>query len=146
MTTTTDTAVTTQVYRVYIKASPERIWQAITDPAWTARYGYGGTVDYDLRPGGRYVAYTSEAMRATGAPDVAIDGEVVETDPPNRLVQTWRMVMDPQMQAEGFTFEIVVVDDGSTDGTAELMRGLVSSEVVSVRFRRNAVERWRHAV
>ena len=47
------------------------------DPAWTARYGYGGTVDYDLRPGGKYIAYTSEAMRQTGAPDVAIDGEAM---------------------------------------------------------------------
>jgi len=103
MTTSTETAITTQVYRVYIKAPPERIWQAITDPAWTARYGYGGTVDYDLRPGGMYIAYTSEEMRATGAPDVAIDGEVLEVDPPHRLVQTWRMVMDPQMESEGFT-------------------------------------------
>jgi uncharacterized protein YndB with AHSA1/START domain len=42
-------------------------------------------------------------MRATGAPDVAIDGQVLEADPPRRLVQTWRMVMDPQMESEGFT-------------------------------------------
>jgi dolichol-phosphate mannosyltransferase len=42
------------------------------------------------------------------------------------------------LRGEGFTFEIIVVDDGSSDGTAELMRTLVSSEVVSIRFRRNA--------
>ncbi len=110
MNASTETLQTTQVYRVYIKASPDRIWRAITDPSWTARYGYGGTVDYDLRPGGSHIAYTSEAMRATGAPDVAIDGEVVESDPPNKLVLTWRMVMDEAMAAEGFTrltYEIV---------------------------------------
>jgi uncharacterized protein YndB with AHSA1/START domain len=117
MSTSTETLQTTQVYRVYIKASPDRIWQAITDPAWTARYGYGGTVDYDLRPGGRHIAYTSEVMRAAGAPDVAIDGEVVESDPPNKLVVTWRMVMDETMAAEGFTrltYEIVAGQGGVT--------------------------------
>jgi uncharacterized protein YndB with AHSA1/START domain len=113
----TDIVPDTQVYRVYIKASPDRIWQAITDPSWTARYGYGGTVDYDLRPGGKHIAYTSEAMRATGAPDVAIDGEVIESDPPNKLVVTWRMVMDEAMAAEGFTrltYEIVEGQGGVT--------------------------------
>ena len=38
---------TTQVYRVYIKATPEAIWTAITSPEWTHRYGYGGYSDYD---------------------------------------------------------------------------------------------------
>jgi hypothetical protein len=42
MTTETDTMVTTQVYRVYIKATPQAIWDAITKPEWTDRYGYGG--------------------------------------------------------------------------------------------------------
>ena len=78
MTTVTETKTTTQVYRVYIKASPQTIWDAITKPEWTDRYGYGGRVEYDLRPGGAHRALTSEAMRCAGAPDVAVDGEVVE--------------------------------------------------------------------
>jgi uncharacterized protein YndB with AHSA1/START domain len=97
------TLTTTQVYRVYIKASPAAIWDAITKPEWTERYGYGGRAEFDLRPGGAYRGLTSEAMRAMGAPDVAVDGEVIEADPPRRLVQSWRMVMDPEMEAEGFT-------------------------------------------
>jgi uncharacterized protein YndB with AHSA1/START domain len=101
MTTMTETA--TQVYRVYIRTTPERIWDAITKPEWSARYGYGGTVDYDLRPGGQFKAYTSEEMRRHGAPDLAIDGEVIESDPPHRLVLSWRMVMDEGLAAEGFT-------------------------------------------
>jgi len=36
---------------VYIKATPEAIWDAITEPEWTERYGYGGRGEYDLRPG-----------------------------------------------------------------------------------------------
>jgi uncharacterized protein YndB with AHSA1/START domain len=108
---------TTQVYRVYIKATPQAIWDAITRPEWTERYGYGGRAEYDLRPGGAYRGPTSEAMRTMGAPDVAVDGEVIEADPPRRLVQTWRMVMDEAMAAEGFTrltYEIDEIKGGVT--------------------------------
>ena len=102
--TTTATAIgTTQVYRVYIKATPQAIWDAITKPEWTERYGYCGRATYDLRPGGAYTGSSTEAMRSMGAPDVAVDGEVIESDPPNKLVQTWRMVMDETMAAQGFT-------------------------------------------
>lgn len=109
MTTKTEPSTTTQVYRIYIKATPEAIWEAITRPEWTEKYLYESRVDYDLRPGGAYRAYPSDAMRAHGAelgytiPDVVADGEVIEADPPRRLVQTWRMLMDPGMAAEGFT-------------------------------------------
>ena len=41
--------------------------------------------------------------KALGAPDVVVDGEVLEANPPRKLVQTWRMVMDPGVAAEGFT-------------------------------------------
>ena len=106
---TTDTLTTTQVYRVYIKATPQAIWDAITDPAWTEKYGYTNRADYELRPGGAYRSYPSEAMKrgaeAAGIPmpDVVVDGEVLETDPPHRLVQTFRMLMAPEAAAEGFT-------------------------------------------
>jgi uncharacterized protein YndB with AHSA1/START domain len=117
MTTTTETTVTTQVYRVYIRATPEAIWDAITKPEWSQKYGYGGSVEYDLRPGGGFRALASEEMRAHGAPEVAVDGEVVEADPPRKLVQTWRMVMDDDMAAEGFTrltYEIAEGQGGVT--------------------------------
>ena len=109
MTTEADTMVATQVYRVYIKATPQAIWDAITKPEWTEKYGYGGRSEFDLRAGGDYRALASEAMKKAGAemgfptPDVVVDGEVIEADPPNRLVQTWRMLMDQEMAAEGFT-------------------------------------------
>jgi uncharacterized protein YndB with AHSA1/START domain len=102
MTTSTEVA-TTQVYRVWIKATPEQIWEAITSPEWAARYGYGGNVSYELEPGGKFVVGASPEFLAAGAPDVVVDGEVIEADPPRRLVQTWRMLMDPEMAAEGFT-------------------------------------------
>jgi uncharacterized protein YndB with AHSA1/START domain len=80
MTTITPTSVTTQVYQVYIKATPQAIWDAITKPEWTERYGYGVLAEYDLRPGGRFTAYSSEEMKKGGlamgfqTPDVAAEG------------------------------------------------------------------------
>ena len=94
---------TTQVYRVYIRATPQAIWDAITRPEWTEKYGYGGRADFDLRQGGQYRHFTSAEMRAHGAPEIAVDGEVIESDPPKRLVLSWRMAMDEATRAEGFT-------------------------------------------
>lgn len=118
MTTTNQTMVTTQVYRVHIKATPQAIWDAITKPEWTERYGYGGRGEYDLRPGGTYRGLTGEEMKKEGAargfqvPDVAVDGEVIEADPPRKLVLTWRMLMDPELAAEGFTRLTYEIEEG----------------------------------
>jgi uncharacterized protein YndB with AHSA1/START domain len=122
MTTTTDTR-TVQVYRVYIKATPQAIWEAITKPEWTQRYGYGGRAEFDLRPGGAFRARSTEAMTAEGAamgyevPDVIVDGEVVESDPPRRLVQTWRLLMDPGTAEEGFTRLTYEIEEGQGGAT-----------------------------
>ena len=79
MTTVNTTAGTTQVYRVHIRATPQAVWDAITKPEWTARYGYGGLGEYDLRPGGKYRAMASEEMKGAGqemgfpTPDVVVE-------------------------------------------------------------------------
>jgi uncharacterized protein YndB with AHSA1/START domain len=112
MATATETKVTTQVYRVYIKATPQAIWDAITKPEWTERYGYGARTEVDLRPGGAFRGLSSAAMRSHGAPEVVVDGQVIEADPPRKLVQTWRMAMDPQMAAEGFTRLTYEIEEG----------------------------------
>ena len=118
--TSTKSSTTTQVYRVYIKATPEAIWQAITDPEWTNRYGYTGYAHFDLRPGGAMQVVANEEFKANAAaagfpcPDVVVDGEVIEADPPHRLVTTWRLLMDPTIAGEGFTritYEIAPISD-----------------------------------
>jgi uncharacterized protein YndB with AHSA1/START domain len=113
---TTTTAVPTQVYRIYIKASAQAIWDAITKPEWTSRYGYRGLADYDLRPGGAFRScWSEELQRSHGVPEVAVDGEVIEADAPHKLVHTWRMAMNPELADEGFTrvtYEIVEGDGG----------------------------------
>jgi len=115
-----DTAQTTrtiQKYKVYIKATPQAIWDALTKAEWTEKYGYAPLVDYELRPGGKFRAYPNEGMKAFGMPDVIIDGEVLEANAPRKLAQTWRMLMDPGMAAEGFTrlaYEVEPVRGGVT--------------------------------
>lgn len=107
--TSTVQSTTTQVYRVYIKTTAQAIWDAITQPEWTNRYGYTGFVDYDLRPGGAYSVTANEDFKAAAKaggndiPDVIIEGEVLEADPPHKLVTTFRMLMDPEMAAEPVT-------------------------------------------
>lgn len=107
--TDTTSALTTQVYRVWIKASPERIWAAITDPEWNSRYAYQSPSHYELSKGGSFYATATKDMKDYAAangfevPDTILDGEVLEADPPRRLVQTWRMLMDPTCAAEPFT-------------------------------------------
>jgi uncharacterized protein YndB with AHSA1/START domain len=116
MTTATETTVTTQIYRVYIKATPEAIWDAITKPEWTERYGYGGRAQFDLRPGGAFKVIASSEMQTMGMPEVVVDGEVVEADPPRKLVQTWRALWSEEVAAEStrLTYDIEEDDGGVT--------------------------------
>jgi uncharacterized protein YndB with AHSA1/START domain len=116
MSTMAETKVTTQVYRVYIKATPQAIWDAITKPEWTQRYGYRGIAEYDLRPGGKYRALAPADMQAMGMPEVVVDGEVVEADPPRKLVQTWHPLWDEEIAAETsqVTYDIEEDDGGVT--------------------------------
>jgi uncharacterized protein YndB with AHSA1/START domain len=118
--TTETAALTTQVYRVWIKASPEKIWAAITDPEWNSRYAYAAPSHYELRKGGSYRALATQEMKDYGAangfevPDVIVDGEVLEAEPPRRLVQTWRMLMDPTTASEPYTTLTYLIEDSKT--------------------------------
>jgi uncharacterized protein YndB with AHSA1/START domain len=112
MTAAAETDVTTQVYQVFINATPQAIWDAITKPEWTQRYGYRGIVEYELRPGGSYRARATEEFQAMGMPEVVVDGEVIEADPPRRLVQSWRFLWDDEVKAEGPTRVTFEIDEG----------------------------------
>ena len=75
MTSTATAASTTgvvQINRIYIKASAQRIWDAITTPEWSEKYGYGGRVEYDLRPGGTFRSIADAAMQQAGMPEVVV--------------------------------------------------------------------------
>ena len=118
---------TTQVHRIWIKASPEKIWTAIVDPAWNERYGYAAPGYYELTPGGSYRSTPNDGMREFARqngftmPETIVDGEVIEADPPHRLVQTWRLLMDPTTAAEPFSQVTYLIEESKRQpGTCKL--------------------------
>src|SRR6478752_7695032 len=104
-------SITAHQYQVFIRATPEQVWQAITDPAWTQRFFHGTAPE---RPYAAGQPYRTTGV-AAGRP--AVEGVIEELDPPRRLVQTWRVLYDAAMSAEPpsrVTWEIDPVGDGLT--------------------------------
>jgi uncharacterized protein YndB with AHSA1/START domain/DNA-binding transcriptional ArsR family regulator len=69
------------VFQVYIRTTPEQLWQAITDSRFTQRYFHQSRVESTWQPGDRLAYWIND--------DLVVDGKVLESDPPRRLVQTW---------------------------------------------------------
>ena len=67
-----------QIHRIFIDATPEQVWEAITSPQLSKLYGYAGEVDYDLSPGGDFEHHAGGDMLAVGMPEVVVTGEVLE--------------------------------------------------------------------
>jgi uncharacterized protein YndB with AHSA1/START domain len=107
---TTITGVqTTQVYEVFIKASPDAIWDAITKPEFTTRYFYGSAVDTTGEVGSPWRGWTADRAERL------VDGTVLEADPPRRLQHTWRALYDEATALEPYsrvTWEIQPQDGG----------------------------------
>ena len=109
--TTTMTATTTQVYQLFIRATPEAIWEAITTPEFTGRYYHGCLVDSSLEPGTPFRGWSTDRTEQW------VDGEVLESDPPRRLQHTWRALYNPETAAEEpsrVTWEIEPQEDGTS--------------------------------
>ena len=72
------------VYTIYIAATPEQVWQALTSAEFSRKYFSGFAIEAELKVGGSFIAR---------APDGSahIDGEVIECDPPNKLTVTWNV-------------------------------------------------------
>jgi uncharacterized protein YndB with AHSA1/START domain len=89
MTTITEIQ-TTQVYQVFIKATPEQIWEAITNPEFTEKYFYASRIEF------------ADGRRRSWGPDGSVWGDeaILTEDPPRRLVHEWRSQYDPDLAAE----------------------------------------------
>jgi uncharacterized protein YndB with AHSA1/START domain len=97
-----------KVFEIYIKTTPERLWQAITDSELRRRYTFGVGVDSDWTPGSSYEAVHPEAGIAISS------GENLEVDRPRRLVQSFDARWSDDVQSEGtsrVTWEIEQVED-----------------------------------
>jgi uncharacterized protein YndB with AHSA1/START domain len=95
-----------KVFEIYIKTTPERLWQAITDPAMRAKYSFGVVVSSTWKKGSPY--------EARGGGNLISEGENLEVDPPRRLVQSFRALWSDEVKAEGtsrVTWEIEQVAD-----------------------------------
>jgi uncharacterized protein YndB with AHSA1/START domain len=120
---------TTAVFEIFVKTTPERLWEAITDPAMRAKYTFGVETHSDWTPGSSYTA------SVPGVVDIAA-GENLEVDPPRRLVQSMTALWSDDVKAEGtsiVTWEIeqvadscrltVVHDQLRPDGNGEIYGG-----------------------
>ena len=104
---TTATVTTTQVYQLFIKATPEQVWAAITKPEFTTRYFFASRVEL---ANGRRRAYGPNG-------EIWGDTAILEEDPPRRLVHEWAGLYDPELAAEEpsrVTWEIEPQDGGFT--------------------------------
>jgi len=97
-----------KVFEIYIKTTPERLWEAITDSELRSKYTFGVGIDSDWTPGSPYEARHAQAGIAIS------EGENLEVDPPRRLVQSFTAVWSDQVKNEGtsrVTWEIEPVED-----------------------------------
>jgi uncharacterized protein YndB with AHSA1/START domain len=95
-----------KIFEIYIKTTPERLWEALTNPKLRSKYTFGLVMKSDWTPGSRY--------EAVGAGRPIMEGENLEVDPPRRLVQTFRALWGDDVKNEGtsrVTYEIKPVGD-----------------------------------
>jgi uncharacterized protein YndB with AHSA1/START domain len=97
------------VYRVNIQAAPEKVWQALTNSEYTAKFWYGSAISSDWKAGSEYKLTTPDGS------NVFIHGKVLEADPPRRLVQTYKTNWPPfdTEKETTMTWELEPVGDGT---------------------------------
>jgi uncharacterized protein YndB with AHSA1/START domain/DNA-binding transcriptional ArsR family regulator len=97
-----------KVFEIYIRTTPERLWDAITDEETRTKFHFGNRITSEWRPGSRY------EVTNPAAPGPLIEGENLEVDPPRRLVQTMVALWSDEAKDEGttrVTWEIEPVGD-----------------------------------
>lgn len=102
-------ADSTFVYVTYIRTTPDRVWRALTDLEFARRYWLGMSQETDWKPGAPW-----RLIRPEGT--VTDAGEIVECDPPRRLVIRWRNEFRPELKAEGHslcTMGVEPAEDGA---------------------------------
>ena len=72
------------VYTIYIAATPEQVWEALTSAEFSRKYFFGNAVEVDLKIGGAYIVRTPDGS-------LHISGEVIECDPPKKLTVTFNV-------------------------------------------------------
>ena len=97
-----------KVFEIYIRTTPERLWEAITDPEIRSKYNFGSRIVSDWTPGSHY------EMTHPGADGPLGEGEILEVDPPRRLVQSMVALWSDEVKSEGtsrVTWEMEPIGD-----------------------------------
>src|SRR5277367_3984565 len=84
------------VYVTYIRTTPEKLWQALIEPEFTRQFWVGTWQECDWKPGASWRLMIPDGR-------VADSGEVLEIDPPRRLVLKWRNEFKQELRAEGYS-------------------------------------------
>jgi uncharacterized protein YndB with AHSA1/START domain len=84
------------VYVIYIRTTPEKLWQALIEPDFTRRFWVGTTQDCDWKVGSAWRLMIPDGR-------VGDAGEVLEIEPHRRLVLSWRNEFRPHLRAEGYS-------------------------------------------
>src|SRR3954465_1587447 len=85
-----------KVYEIYIRTTPERLWEAITDPEIRAKYNFGASVKSDWKPGSHFeMGHDKGGGRG--------EGQILEADPPRRPVHTMIALWSDEVKSEGFS-------------------------------------------
>jgi uncharacterized protein YndB with AHSA1/START domain len=114
-----------KVFEIYIKTTPERLWEAITDAESRRKYNFGVGVSSDWLPGSHY--------EAAAGPIPIAEGENLQVDPPRRLVQSFNALWGEDVRAEGtsrVTWEIEAIEDSCRlTVTHDQLRGGANEEL-----------------
>ena len=98
-----------KVFEIYIRTTPERLWEAIIDPEIRSKYNFGvGMVLSELKPGSHFEMSSPQAQGLLG------EGEILEVDPPRRLVHSMVALLSDEVKSEGtsrVTWEIEPIGD-----------------------------------
>jgi uncharacterized protein YndB with AHSA1/START domain len=84
------------VYVTYIRTTPEKLWKALTEPEFTRKFWCNTVQESEWKPGSSWKIMAPDGM-------LTDSGEVVEIEPPRRLVLKWRNEFRPELKAEGYS-------------------------------------------
>ena len=99
------------VYVTYIRATPEKLWKALTEPEFTRKFWCNTAQESEWKPGSSWKIMAPDGM-------LTDSGEVLEIEPPRRLVLKWRNEFRPELKAEGYSRLTYQLEPGGEIGQA----------------------------